>query len=44
MDTSTAHLLEQLEAGIQVLPAGHGKHHALLSGVGESIRHLLALK
>jgi NADH-quinone oxidoreductase subunit M len=44
MDTSTTHLLQQLEFGRQVIPAGHGEHHALLNGVGESIKHLLALK
>jgi len=44
MDATTAHLLEQLESGMNVLPAGHGKPHALLNGVGESIKHLLALK
>ena len=44
MDASTAHLLQQLESGMNVLPAGHGEPHALLNGVGESIKHLLALK
>ena len=42
MDTSTTHLLQQLESGRHVIPAG--EHHALLNGVGESIKHLLALK
>jgi len=44
MDASTTHLLEQLESGMNVLPAGQGEHHALLNGVGESIKHFLALK
>jgi NADH-quinone oxidoreductase subunit M len=44
MDTSTTHLLQQLESGRHLIPAGHGEHHALLNGVGESIKHLLALK
>jgi NADH-quinone oxidoreductase subunit M len=44
MDTSTTHLLEQLESGMKVLPAGHGESHAFLGGVGESIKHVLALK
>jgi NADH-quinone oxidoreductase subunit M len=42
MDTSTTHLLEQLESGRNV--TGHGEHHALLNGVGESIKQVLALK
>jgi len=44
MDTSTLHLLQQLEDGRKVMPAGHGEYHALLNGVGESIRHLIAFK
>ncbi|MBW2327976.1 MAG: NADH-quinone oxidoreductase subunit M, partial [Deltaproteobacteria bacterium] len=44
MDASTTHLLQQLESGMNVLPAGHGEPHAILNGVGESIKNLLALK
>lgn len=44
MDTSTTHLLSQLESGRHILPTGHGEHHALLNGVAESIKHILALK
>jgi NADH-quinone oxidoreductase subunit M len=42
MDTSTAHLLEQMESGMQhVSPAGH---HAHLSGLGETVKNLMAFK
>jgi hypothetical protein len=44
MDTSTTHLLQQLEVGRHVIPTGHGEHHAFLNGVGESIKQVLALK
>jgi len=41
MDTSTTHLIKQLESGMQALPA---EHHAHLNGLGESVKQLLALK
>jgi NADH-quinone oxidoreductase subunit M len=42
MDTSTAHLLEQMESGMQhASPAGH---HAHLSGLGETVKNLMAFK
>jgi NADH-quinone oxidoreductase subunit M len=44
MDASTAHLLKQLESGINVLPAGQGEHHAFFNGMSDSIKHFLALK
>jgi NADH-quinone oxidoreductase subunit M len=44
MDSSTTHLLQQLESGRHAIPTGHGEHHAFLNGVGESIKQVLALK
>ena len=41
MDTSTAHLLQQLEAGMHALP---GEHHAHLSGLGATVKGLLAFR
>ncbi len=39
MDASTAHLLKQVESGMQTSPAGH---HAVLNGLGEMVKTLLA--
>lgn len=41
MDTSTTHLIQQLQAGLQDAPSSH---HAHLNWLGESMRGLLALK
>ena len=39
MDASTAHLVKQVESGMHTSPAGH---HAVLNGLGEMVKHLLA--
>ncbi len=48
MDTSTTHLVKQIESGMVIEPSGHTEHHALLNkvkeGEGESAKHLLVLK
>ncbi len=41
MDTSTAHLLQQLESGMHAVP---GEHHAHLSGLGATVKGLLAFR
>ena len=41
MDTSTTHLIQQLNAGLHNVPSGH---HAHLDWLGQSVKNLLALK
>jgi len=41
MDTSTTHLIQQLNAGLHNVPSGH---HAHLDWLGETVKNLLALK
>jgi len=41
MDTSTAHLLKQVESGMHASPAGH---HAHLNSLGETVKNLMAFK